>query len=161
MLKFWERINETGDNSLLKETLREQVRTFHTKQHQWLYFVNQIMSISNVEKCVNEGICGDSGDLIKKLSRTLQERFISFWRNSIWSQKPAREPNHSNKHITLTVFKKSFTSEIYLNCFKNINHRKALCQLGTVSHTLMCEVGRYHKLPHEQRICLFCPSKKS
>ena len=24
----------------------------------------------------------------------------------------------------------------------------------------MCEVGRYHKLPYEQRICLFCTSKK-
>ena len=60
MLKFWERITELEDNSLLKETLHEQVRTLHTNQHQWLYFVNQIMKISNVEKCVNEGICGDS-----------------------------------------------------------------------------------------------------
>ena len=80
MLKFWERITELEDNSLLKKTLHEQVRTLHTNQRQWLYFVNQIMNISNVEKCVNEGICGDSGDLIKKLSRTLQERFISVWR---------------------------------------------------------------------------------
>ena len=65
MLKIWERITELEDNSLLKETLQEQVRTLHTNQHQWLYFVNQIMKISNVEKCVNEGICGDSaGNLI-------------------------------------------------------------------------------------------------
>ena len=71
MLKFWERITELEDNSLLKETLQEQVRTLHTNQHQWLYFANQIMKISNVEKCVNGGICGDSGDLSKKLSRTL------------------------------------------------------------------------------------------
>ena len=86
MLKFWETITELEDNSLLKETprLQEQVRTLHTNQHQWLYFVNQIMKISNVEKCVNESICGDSGDLIKKLSRTFQKRFISFWRKSIW-----------------------------------------------------------------------------
>ena len=52
MLKFWERITELEDNSLLKKTLQEQVRTLHTNQHQWLYFVNQIMKISNVEKCV-------------------------------------------------------------------------------------------------------------
>ena len=161
MLKFWERITELEDNSLLKETLQEQVRTLHTNQHQWLYFVNRIMKISNVEKCVNEGICGDSaGDLIKKLSRTLQERFISFWRKSIWSNKLACEPNHGNKLRTYRYYKKSFTNETYLNCVKNTNHRKALCQLRTSSHTLMCEVGRYHKLPYEQRICLFCPSKK-
>ena len=110
------------------------------------------MNISNAEKCVNEGICGDSGDLIKKLSRTLQERFISFWRKSIWSNKPTREPNHSNKLRTCRYFKKSFTNETYLNCVKTINHRKALCQFRTSSHTLMCEVGRYHKLPYEERI---------
>ena len=119
------------------------------------------MKISNVEKCVNEGICGDSGDLIKKLSRTLQERFVSLWRKSIWSNEPACEPNHDgNKLRTYRYFKKSFTNETYLNCVKNTNHRKAPCQLRTSSHTLMCEVGRYHKLPYEQRICLFCPSKK-
>ena len=56
MLKFWERITELEDNSLLKETLQEQVRTLHTNQQQWLYFVNQIMKILNVEKRVNEGI---------------------------------------------------------------------------------------------------------
>ena len=161
MLKFWERITELEDNSLLKETLQEQVRTLHTNQHQWLYFMNQIMKISNAEKCVNEGICGDSaGDLIKKLSHTLQERFISYWRKSIWSNKLACEPNHGNKLRTYRYFKKSFTNETYLNCVKNTNHRKALCQLRTSSHTLMCEVGKYHKLPYEQRICLFCPSKK-
>ena len=161
MLKFRERITELEDNSLLKETLQEQVRTLHTNQHQWLYFVNQIMKISNVEKCVNEGICGDSaGDLIKKLSRTLQECFISFWRKSIWSNKLACEPNHGNKLRTYRYFRKFFTNETYLNCVKNTNHWKALCQLRTSSHTLMCEVGRYHKLPYEQRMCLFCPSKK-
>ena len=75
------------------------------------------MKISNVEKCVNEGICGDSaGDLIKKLSRTLQERFISFWRKSIWSNKPACEPNHGNKLRTYCYFKKFFNNETYLNC---------------------------------------------
>ena len=84
MLKFLERITELEDSSLLKEILLEQVRTLHTNQHQWLDFVNHTMNISNVEKCVNEGICGESGDLIKKLSRTLQERFISFWLESIW-----------------------------------------------------------------------------
>ena len=116
MLKFWERITELEDNSLLKETLQEQVRTLYTNQHQWLYFVNHFMKISNVENCVNEGICGDSaGDLIKKLSRTLQERFISFWRKSIWSNKLACEPNHGNKLRTYRYFKKSFTNETYLN----------------------------------------------
>ena len=100
MLKFWERITELEDNSLLKKTLQEQVRTLHTNQHQWLYFVKQIMKISNVEKCVNEGICGDSEDLIKNLSCILQERFISFRRKSVWSNKPACKPNHSNKRRT-------------------------------------------------------------
>ena len=47
-----------------------------------------------------------------------------------------------------------------LNCVKNVKHSKAVCQLKTGSHTLICEIGRYHELPYEQRICLFCPSKK-
>ena len=72
------------------------------------------MNILNVEKCVNEGVCGDGGDKIKKLSRTLQERFISFWRKSIWSNKPARGPNHSNKLRTYRYFKRSFTNETCL-----------------------------------------------
>ena len=94
--------------------------------------------------------------IIKKLSRTLLERFIRFLRKSIWSNKTARETNHSNKLRTYRYFKICFTNETYLNC---VNHRKALCQLRTSSYTLMCEVGRYHKLPYEKRICFFCPSK--
>ena len=77
----------------------------------------------------------------------IQERFINFWRKSIWPNKPAREPNHSKQLRTYRYFKKSFTTETYLNRVKNVNHQKALCQ-QTSSQTLMCEVGRCHKLPY-------------
>ena len=44
IIKFWYRINELGENSLLKETLNEQLRAQNTDKNQWIHFVNQILN---------------------------------------------------------------------------------------------------------------------
>ena len=153
IIKFRYRINELEENSLLKETLNEQLRAQNTNKNQWNHFVNQILNSLNIEKCFRGSTVLNINDLTKKLTTKLQERFVKFWRRSIWPSNSVN--NNPNGH-----FKKSFVFESYLTFVKNPSHRKAFCQLRTSSHSLMCEVSRFTKLPYDQQTCLFCPSKK-
>ena len=98
-------------------------------------------------------------DLTKKLTTKLQERFVKFWRRSIWSSNSVNINPNGNKLRIYCHFKKSFVIESYLTSVKNPSHWKAICQLRTSSHSLMCEVGRFTKIPCDQRTCLFCSSK--
>ena len=51
IIKFWYRINELEEDSLLKETLNEQLRAQNTNNNQWINFINQILNSLNIEKC--------------------------------------------------------------------------------------------------------------
>ena len=160
IIEFWYRINELEENSLLKETLNEQLRAQNTNKNQWIHFVNQILNSLNIEKCFSGNTVLNINDLTKKLTTKLQERFVKFWRRSIWSSNSVNYNPNGNKLRIYRHFKKSFLIESYLTFVKNLSHRKAFCQLRTSSHSLMCEVGRFTKLPYDQRTCLFCPSKQ-
>ena len=160
IIKFWYRINELEENSLLKETLNEQLRAQNTNKNQWIDFVNQILNSLNIEKCFSGNTVSNINDLTKKLTIKLQERFVKFWRRGIWSSNSVNNNPNGNKLRIYCHFKKSFVIESYLTFVKNPSHRKAFCQLRTSSHSLMCEVGRFTKLPYDQRTCLFCPSKQ-
>ena len=148
------------NNSLLKETLNEQLRAQNTNKNQWTHFVNQILNSLNIEKCFSRSIVLNINDLTQKLTTKLQERFVKFWRRSIWSSNSVNDNHNGNKLRIYRHFKKSFVIESYLTSVKNPSHRKAICQLRTSSHSLMCEVGRFTKIPYNQRTCLFCSSKE-
>ena len=83
IIKFWYRINEPEENSILKETLNEQLRAQNTNTNQWIHFVNQILNSLNIEKCFSRSTVLNINDLTKKTNNKLQERFVKFWRRSI------------------------------------------------------------------------------
>ena len=151
IIKFWYRINELEENSLLKETLNEQLRAHNTNENQWIHFVNQILNSLNIEKCFSRStVILNINDLTKKLKTKLQEHFVKFWHRSIWSSNYVNNNPNGNKLRIYRHFKKSFVIESYLTSVKNPSHRKAICQLRTSSHSLMCEVGRFTKIPYDQ-----------
>ena len=78
IIKFWHRINELEENSLLKETLNEQLRAQNTNKNQWIHFVNQVLNSLNIEKCFSGSTVLNENDLTKKLTTKLQERFVKF-----------------------------------------------------------------------------------
>ena len=65
IIKFWYRINELEENSLLKETLNEQLRAQNTNIgfYQWIHFVNQILNSPNIEKCFSRSTVLNINDL--------------------------------------------------------------------------------------------------
>jgi hypothetical protein len=46
--------------------------------------------------------------------------------------------------------------EDYLSTLKNFNSRKILTKVRISDHKLKIEIGRYKKVPREQRICKAC-----
>ena len=66
-IKFWYRINELEENSLLKETLNEQLRAPNTNKNQWIHFVNQILNSLNIEKCFSRSTVLNINDLKCKM----------------------------------------------------------------------------------------------
>ena len=66
--------------------------------------------------------------------------------------------NNSQRLISYSRYKHTFTLEPYLD---NIHERKfqtALTRFRLSSHNLEIEIGRYQNIPREERLCKFCTS---
>ena len=64
--------------------------------NQWIHFVNQILNSLNIEKCFSGNTVSNINDLTKKLTIKLQERFVKFWRRSIWSSNSVNNNPNGN-----------------------------------------------------------------
>ena len=67
----------------------------------------------------------------------------------------------SNLNENLKIFlynklKNEIKLEDYLSTLKNFNSRKILTKFRISDHKLEIEIGRYKKVPREQRICKAC-----
>ena len=68
--------------------------------------------------------------------------------------------NEKSKSTKLSLFyhpaKSSFTKEPYLDHVNNASFRFRTTRLRISAHDLEIEIGRYHKIPREKRICKWC-----
>ena len=74
-------------------------------------FVNQILNSLNIETCFSGSTVLNINDLTRKLTTKLQERFVKFWRSSIWSSNSVDNNPDGNKLRIYHHFKKSFVIE--------------------------------------------------
>jgi len=63
------------------------------------------------------------------------------------------------KLITYKLFKSNFVFENYLNDIKSFKDRKQFTKFRISAHRLLIEMGRYLKIPANERFCKFCPNK--
>ena len=64
--------------------------------------------------------------------------------------------DHSSKLYLYSGLKTTFKLEEYLKQLKKINSRQLITKFRISDHNLEVEVGRYKKIPRDQRICKIC-----
>ena len=59
-----------------------------------------------------------------------------------------------------STFKKDYPLEKYLYTIKDTPTRRSFTKFTKSSHKLLIEYGRYQNIPHEERHCTMCQTKK-
>ncbi len=76
------------------------------------------------------------------------------WHRSIWNDK-GNEIN-GNKLRLYRLFKERIEADHYVKMSMSKEHRKGIARLRSGTFPLQIELGRYKKIPLDQRLCKFC-----
>ena len=142
VIKYYSRITEIQDNSLLKDAFSEMIKADETNSRKsvtWFKIMKHIINSIKVNNCKDK----------KVVKQELQKRYRTFWENLI--------QNQSGKLDTFKEIKQDFMYEKYLD-FGAKQHQTELTKLRISNHKLNIETGRYKKpfIPRENRLCDMC-----
>ena len=82
-------------------------------------------------------------------TKTLEEKYLTFWKHKL---------ENSSKLTFYSTFKTDHKLEKYLEVIKDPYKRKCLSRFRVSNHSLQIEIGRYQKIPREERLCPICNS---
>ena len=142
MLKFWYRVKNLPNASLVKVALLENtdLRT------NWIKTVEKIAASLELTEVID-----NPQKFNKTLERNLKDRFIAYWRENLRNPGPRLE---FYARIKLNV-----AFESYLN-LTDFNIRKGIAKLRCSDHALEIEKGRHNKnddRDEDLRLCPICP----
>ena len=144
MIKYWTKILQQNNNSLLKQVY------LMLKQDSDLNIncVTQIKTI--LQRHGFDYVWREQADIIIPF-QLIRQRILDTYKQTWYS-----EISNSSRLQTYSIFKYNFELESYLNLDIDKKYKLALTRFRTSSHSLMIETGRYENTPREQRICQFC-----
>jgi len=153
VLKFWMRVAQGNDNSILRACYLENVKMVNDGKQCWL---SKIKDITLNKLHFQEVWNNQGGTQVNALLRKLCARMKNIYRFH-WTVNVHRADPH-NKLRTYMKFKRQFKVENYLNCFRQANARKMFTRLRISAHDLKIESGRYQqpKILVEERLCGSC-----
>ena len=134
MLKYWNRVRNRPDDTLVKMALNEnvQLRT------------NWIMTIEKLLNCLH---LTDLTDDVSTFNRTVDKNIKTIFKN-FWSDT-LKNPHLSRLQFYNSI-KEDFSFETYFN------HRKAIAKLRCPDHALEIEKGRHRSTDRNWRLCKLC-----
>ena len=143
MLKYWHRITNFPNETLVKMALLENIQL----RTNW---------IKTIEKLLNCFHLTDMTDNLSKFYRTVDKNikhgFINFWGETLGDPSLSRLQFYS-------VVKKDFSFEKYLE-LPDFTLRKNIAKFRCSDHALEIEKGRHKKIPREGRLCKVCKGKE-
>ena len=143
MLKYWHRITNFPNETLVKMALLENIQL----RTNW---------IKTIEKLLNCFHLTDMTDNLSKFYRTVDKNikhgFINFWGETLGDPSLSRLQFYS-------VVKKDFSFEKYLE-LPDFTLRKNIAKFRCSDHALEIEKGRHKKIPREGRLCKVCKDKE-
>ena len=155
MIKYFLRLEKIQKGRFLHKLYTEN-KTKQENKKDWIYHVKEILN-----QCGFSYIWRNQFNNIKEeKSDSYINRLIFTRMKDIFSQNALAYINkdknkNCGKMDFLSQIKQTYAFEPYLN-IGNDNHRKAITKLRVSSHKLEIEVGRWKKLPREERICINC-----
>ena len=116
-------------------------------------FYKNAMDILKHYKCQRQIVDLESisAQSLNPIIDSVKQSFVTLWKNQI---------EHSSKLYFYSTLKTEYELEKYLTVIKNTNHRRTLTRFRISNHKLMIECGRYHNIPHDERICKLCTSNE-
>ena len=147
-IRNWERIEGGNANSLLTTS------HFNAEEENlpWATNVRDIFAKNGLLELYltkTEDTEQETGD--KSMADTLLERLVDQYNQTSFGSFET-----SNKLQVFRQLKKEPGRESYLSDVKISKHRMALTKLRLSAHSLEIEVGRYHHIDHENRLCEYC-----
>ena len=138
MLKFWNRIREMDEGTLVKKAYHENL-AMNSNWCQTIQTLNAELSLNHANP-----VGSSYSNLAKK---NIRDSFISYWREEIDKQPPRLKFYAQNK----TKFEKND----YLDTLQ-FKDRQRITKLLCSNHKLEVETGRHKKIERELRLCKMC-----
>ena len=145
MIKFWDRIRNLDQNTLVNMAYRENVEL----DTNWCKTIQTLKSIFNLHSRKIEPT-----DFPLFAKRTIKTDFIDYWKGRIQNRTVEKKLDLYSK------VKKVFAIEPYTDLpFKD---RQMIAKIICSSHKLRVETGRHQHqdIPREERICTHCTLNK-
>ena len=143
MLKFWNRIKNLDEATLVNKAYRENI----TMNTNWCRTIQILNAKYNLHAARRE-----PDDFPGVVKNTIYDDFIRYWKSRI--ENPAIE-----KKLTLYAnTKQEFKVDRYTEL--PFRDRQIISKFLCVSHKLNVETGRHQQIPREERICQLCTLKK-
>ena len=154
-IKYLSRLHMDDINPLLKDAFQLCKVLDSENNYSWFTYAKDICSdigidINDLGKCKNVKNLNNFQKIFKKQ--------IDNYYNNILSNK-ILQLNEDNKIFLYKYFKQETSEFEYYLSHPNFETRKNLTKFRTSDHSLQIEVGRYKKIPREQRFCLSCDQK--
>lgn len=152
MVSYWAKLIERNqDNPSLASLVYEVARSFYENCHisgkstyfRWMSSIKTILDDNGFSGVWQSQTFFNQLWLKKAIKQKLTDIFVNAWYNSV--------ENDSNYRI----FKTHFGFESYLTKLHG-NLLYYLISFRTRNHKFPCETGRWHIIPHNERVCNLC-----
>ncbi len=143
MLKFWNRIKDMDDQTLVKLAYRENV----LMNSNWCKTIQILHSSFNLHNRLPQ-----SKEYPGVVKKKIPSDFTTYWKSRI------SDPSIEKKLGLYSKIKHKFAIEPYMNL--PFRDRQIISKMVGSSHKLQIETGRHHDVPREERLCKLCDLKK-
>ena len=139
MLKFWDRIRNMAEHTLVNMAYRENI----LMNTNWCKTIQILNAKYNLHSRQNEP--KDFPSMVKKI---IKSDFIRYWKSRI------SNPELEKKLSLYSKIKTDFQVDPYTEL--PFRERQIVSKMLCVSHKLEVETGRYQDIPRERRVCKLC-----
>ena len=145
VLKYWHRLENVDQNSLLFDAL-ECSKDTNSASNSWYNTVKHISDFLDIP--LSSSAVMKQSAFKSNLSKILKEKYLNEWYS-------AKQAYSVGKLDTYTKIKNHFGFEKYLNSL-SFPFRRDITRLRISSHRLSIEIGRYARIDRTDRLCSKC-----
>ncbi len=154
VILYYIRINCPDINPLVKDALSMNKALSDEGIYTWYTFVKEIFKEFNLNEedllITDKPFYNIKNPIKKSTKPVIKQKYDELILGKLSTL------DDSSKLFLYSKLKTEIRMEDYLSDLKNFNSRKILTKLRLSDHNLEIEVGRYKKIPREQRLCKTC-----
>ena len=145
-IKNWERIKQNSGNELLCLSYQDAIK-------------HSLMCVTSIRELLNKnGMLTFFMEIPPSNKYFIHKRLYQVLVDNFHQNALCEIQRVDSKLHYYSKFKTVCGTEQYMNKVNNMQHRIALSRFRLSCHKLNIEIGRYTRIPREERYCPFCPN---